>query len=76
LDSDSGQLKQVLGSDRIVDGASNGVAWVLDVDPAAEPLVNPASGERTPNRLSRLDLRTGRLTSWFTAAGGRLAVIG
>ena len=76
LDLRTGQLTQILGSDRVVDAIQGSAAWVTDIDPAARAATSQEAGGPVPNRLSRLDLKTGILTHWFTFPDALPEVIG
>lgn len=75
LDLRTTQLRQVL-SDRTVTSVLNETAWVWDVDPSARASYSAFAGANMPNRLSRLDLRSGALTHWVTTADAVPNVIG
>jgi len=75
LDLRTSQLRQVL-SDRTVTFVANETAWVWDVDPSARASYSAFAGANVPNRVSRLDLRSGALTHWVTTADAVPNVIG
>jgi hypothetical protein len=62
-------------SDAVI-AVSNGVAWVGDVDASAPAMQSQYAGGPQPNRLSRLDLRTGAVTHWITVPNREPGVIG
>ena len=75
LDLRTTQLRQVL-SDRTVTFVANETAWVWDVDPSVRASYSAFAGANMPNRVSRLDLRSGALTHWVTTAEAVPKVIG
>src|SRR5262249_58327026 len=69
------QLRKVL-SDSTVTFVTDETAWVWDVDPSAPASFSAFAGANMPNRISRLDLRSGVLTNWVTTADAVPNVIG
>ena len=75
LDLRTTQLRKVL-SDPTVTFVTDETAWVWDVDPSAPASFSAFAGANMPNRISRLDLRSGVLTNWVTTADAVPNVIG
>ncbi|HKA12084.1 MAG TPA: hypothetical protein VKI99_16610 [Candidatus Dormibacteraeota bacterium] len=75
LDLRTSGLRKVL-SDRTVTFVTTETAWVWDVDPSAPASFSAFAGASVPNRISRLDLRSGALTNWVTTVDAVPNVIG
>ncbi len=73
LDPGSGGLRQISADAHSWQRIAGGTAWGTDLD-KADP--NPPPGLGPGNRVMRLDLTSGAVSSYFTSFGNRVEILG
>jgi hypothetical protein len=73
LDPGSGGLKQITTDSHSWQRIAGGAGWGTDLD-RADP--NPPPGLGPGNRVMRLDLTSGAVSSYFTSFGNRVEILG